>query len=113
MRGYVDKVRMRHAESASIRNQHKGLERRWFEQCAYFCTLSFPEADYERPPVASRRLLFLGSSGVSDFRRFIRRAAYTFPAIDPKIALERSLYVWSARQFPSGVKILFPDAGVA
>jgi hypothetical protein len=25
-----------------MRNQHKGLERRWFEQCAYFCTCHSP-----------------------------------------------------------------------
>src|SRR6266446_7972928 len=37
MRRYVDKVRMRHAESASMRNQHKRLEWRWLERCAYFC----------------------------------------------------------------------------
>ena len=74
MRGYVDKVRMRHAESASMRNHHKGLERRWFEQCAYFCT-----CHSLRQITNVRRLhqgdCSFGRSDVSDFRRFVHWAA--------------------------------------
>jgi hypothetical protein len=52
------------------------------------------EADYERPPVASRRLLFWQVRSFR-FQAFVHRTAcspdrFIFPSVDPKIALQQS-----------------------
>jgi hypothetical protein len=41
------------------------------------------------------------------FQTFCSPGRYPFLLLTQKIALQRSLYVWGARQFLSGVKILF------
>jgi hypothetical protein len=97
-----------------MRNQHKRRERRWFEQCAYFCTCH-SRGRLRTYPVASRRLLFW-QVRTFRFQAFCSPDRLPFPSVDPKKSLSSDPCtpgVLGARQFLSGVKFLSLKRGVS
>src|SRR5262249_40393756 len=94
----------RHAKSAGMRNQHKGLERRWFEQCTFFCRCHSPR-QITNAPRCIKAIALLAGSGVSDFRGFVHRTASS-PLLTPKKSLSSDFGASGALASFSGVKIL-------